>query len=382
MVAKKKRSAKAKGAKEELGEEGRDMMAIAGAVVLACLIIGIVIYMSLGTESDIGRKVVLSDIADEYVAAIEEASDMKVDGSMQITIDMEQMNMDVDVEVEGEYDLAAEEMRMNIVSSMPNMFYGGAVEEEINIYLIDKIMYMEMPGMYAAGKTWVKQKVDESWIDYGPEDIVGILGGTEGEVIGYEEIDGKRLTKIKVEPDMNEIVQTILEMQMGDLSAYGVSQSELDGVIDQFVDMVKKLDMTLWMDEEEYLIYRIEATIEAEYDLSSLMGMAGKIDILLLMSMDIRYEDVDISLPDEAKDALDLDEYLEPSFPTFCGDGFCDMDEDSDTCPEDCLEEGCVDTCGDGECAEIVCMGVGCPCPETPENCPEDCGNSTVKNYA
>lgn len=33
----------------------------------------------------------------------------------------------------------------------------------------------------------------------------------------------------------------------------------------------------------------------------------------------------------------------------------------------------CVNRCGDGECAEMVCMAEGCPCPETPENCPQDC---------
>lgn len=33
----------------------------------------------------------------------------------------------------------------------------------------------------------------------------------------------------------------------------------------------------------------------------------------------------------------------------------------------------CVDRCGDGNCDEVVCMAEGCPCPETLENCPEDC---------
>lgn len=33
----------------------------------------------------------------------------------------------------------------------------------------------------------------------------------------------------------------------------------------------------------------------------------------------------------------------------------------------------CENMCGDGECQEIVCMGVGCPCAETSESCPEDC---------
>lgn len=37
-------------------------------------------------------------------------------------------------------------------------------------------------------------------------------------------------------------------------------------------------------------------------------------------------------------------------------------------------QEGiCVDFCGDGICQEVVCLGEGCPCAETPESCPEDC---------
>jgi hypothetical protein len=33
----------------------------------------------------------------------------------------------------------------------------------------------------------------------------------------------------------------------------------------------------------------------------------------------------------------------------------------------------CIDQCGDGVCQEIVCMGEGCPCPETTQSCPADC---------
>lgn len=33
----------------------------------------------------------------------------------------------------------------------------------------------------------------------------------------------------------------------------------------------------------------------------------------------------------------------------------------------------CIDYCGDGICAEVVCQGEGCPCLETPQSCPEDC---------
>ncbi|MBU0731480.1 hypothetical protein KKC88_01200 [Patescibacteria group bacterium] len=41
--------------------------------------------------------------------------------------------------------------------------------------------------------------------------------------------------------------------------------------------------------------------------------------------------------------------------------------------PENPEGKSCEDLCGDGVCQEIVCMAIGCPCPETPENCPADC---------
>lgn len=37
------------------------------------------------------------------------------------------------------------------------------------------------------------------------------------------------------------------------------------------------------------------------------------------------------------------------------------------------IETACEDNCGDGVCAEVVCMAIGCPCAETPESCPKDC---------
>lgn len=41
--------------------------------------------------------------------------------------------------------------------------------------------------------------------------------------------------------------------------------------------------------------------------------------------------------------------------------------------PKGTTEKACKDLCGNGRCEEIVCMAVGCPCPETPESCPQDC---------
>jgi hypothetical protein len=35
----------------------------------------------------------------------------------------------------------------------------------------------------------------------------------------------------------------------------------------------------------------------------------------------------------------------------------------------------CKDECGNGECQEMVCLGSGCPCSESPASCPMDCAS-------
>jgi len=61
------------------------------------------------------------------------------------------------------------------------------------------------------------------------------------------------------------------------------------------------------------------------------------------------------------------------SFPAQCmtPDGRVFVDDQREEANE---QKICVDRCGDGVCHEIVCLGQGCPCPETPESCPADCG--------
>lgn len=35
--------------------------------------------------------------------------------------------------------------------------------------------------------------------------------------------------------------------------------------------------------------------------------------------------------------------------------------------------KACKDVCGNGQCEEMVCMAVGCPCAESHATCPQDC---------
>ncbi|MCF7871913.1 hypothetical protein K9L97_02660 [Candidatus Woesearchaeota archaeon] len=66
------------------------------------------------------------------------------------------------------------------------------------------------------------------------------------------------------------------------------------------------------------------------------------------------------------------------SYPRQCttekGQTFIEIIDKGPIPPEEQTQQPiCINKCGDGKCAEIVCQGEGCPCAETPQNCPEDC---------
>lgn len=43
------------------------------------------------------------------------------------------------------------------------------------------------------------------------------------------------------------------------------------------------------------------------------------------------------------------------------------------------IVEGCKNLCGDNICQQVVCMAVGCPCPETEKTCQTDCSGTVTK---
>lgn len=64
------------------------------------------------------------------------------------------------------------------------------------------------------------------------------------------------------------------------------------------------------------------------------------------------------------------------SYPRQCRtvDGRLFKEERADIRPPQSPDLGiCKNNCGDGTCQEITCMGTGCSCPETDDNCPADC---------
>jgi len=63
------------------------------------------------------------------------------------------------------------------------------------------------------------------------------------------------------------------------------------------------------------------------------------------------------------------------SYPAQCvtSDGVRFIEDEGQAARSPKAGRACKDLCGNGECEEIVCMAVGCPCPESPKTCPQDC---------
>jgi hypothetical protein len=64
--------------------------------------------------------------------------------------------------------------------------------------------------------------------------------------------------------------------------------------------------------------------------------------------------------------SLEVPESAERELPTNAADG-------TPTRATPAPRRACEDKCGNGQCEEIVCMAVGCPCSENPETCSQDC---------
>lgn len=81
---------------------------------------------------------------------------------------------------------------------------------------------------------------------------------------------------------------------------------------------------------------------------------------------------------DSFEDCVEAGFAVMESYPRQCSDGENTFVEDVEIIMPDVTEENpseiCTDQCGDDICQEVVCLGEGCPCAETIESCPEDCG--------
>jgi hypothetical protein len=268
--------------------------------------------------------------------------------------------MTADMEAVLEYDTAGKRMKSVMTANVMGQ------EQATETYLINGTQYIKMASPMSSQPTWFKMETGAKVIDPSQMDVANLMGLVDGELLGEETLNGKQVYKLSVKPDVRGLMDEFIAGQ--DLP--GVTPGQIDEVMGQIVDSIKKLDATAWVLKDSYVLVRVKGSVSIEMDIGKAYGVQGMGTMVMDgdFTVDLDFDKpVNIQLPAEALDAEEIPVYA------MCGDGVCGAGEDETTCPDDCSEELCVDLCGDGECDEVVCLGAGCPCAETASRCPQDC---------
>lgn len=308
-----------------------------------------------GPTSETGTPIHMSQLAGQMTEAVKSIKQVTVEGSVRMNFASadESQAFSTNVSLDMASDLVNK--RGRVITTITLL--GQEMNSEV--YTIGNVTYIGTPDPYTGQKTWLKQEDNESGVsEEDIEELVGILDAVDGTLLGTETVNGEQADKIRMEPDVGDIVNALIESQYGnDLESVGLSREELDTAISQLEESIKNLEMTVWISKASSLPLKAEGSATVILDLGSLAGapgMLGTADVSVRFSLTADYTTpVSITLPAEALNAIDLSQSY-----GYCGDGLCYSPENDTSCPEDCGqlvgndrdEHGCIPSAGYSWC--------------------------------
>jgi|GEM_PF-4380472 len=177
----------------------------------------------------------------------------------------------------------------------------------------------------------------------------------------------------------SELLEKKLERVVERLENKGVDTTEVQDLLDEFSTYIDEAREKVKQADEKFREAKdlrsqgdIEGAKEALEDAKSLtreahqaLKDAHRVLMELVHKINQSGESFD---PDEINEDEEVEVVEEESEETQEEAG-----EETEEGTEEETQEICEDLCGDGTCQEVVCMGAGCPCAETPDTCPQDC---------
>jgi hypothetical protein len=273
----------------------------------------------------------------------------------------EQQAISLAMDFTSEYDLVADKAKMEMTMNMGSGLLGG-MEFVTKTYTTDNASYMGTSDL-SGGFTWTKYPVNESQgVKKSVESMLAVIDSLEGTVIGTETINGKQTDKIKVDADVEKVVRTLISSQAESLG--NIDEAQINEAVGTIKDAITKLDLTLWVAKDTSLPVKLKADADLAIDLGAMYGSTGSeqmLEMSMALTANFDFESaVSIVVPPEALEAVDYGTALNDlEYESVCGDGWCDWNENSTSCPADCY-------CGDG-----LCLG-----EENETNCAEDCAQA------
>lgn len=225
---------------------------------------------------------------DELLAAIDETDTY----TFEMTQSME-MGGEMTTEATGQVDETNEQFQIRM--EMP--FNADEVTE---MYLVDGTMYTSFDGEWVAID--LEDETDDDLDEWGGtgslDDYADLIAEADLERTGTKEIDG-------VETD-------VIDVGLSDIEGSTLFGSDdVEGVddVDEYVENwgLEEMTFEVYLDPETDTIYGYTFAMETSGD-----------ELSVGFETEMRFSDhgepVDITLPEEAEDAMDMDDYLESEF--------------------------------------------------------------------
>ena len=260
----------------------------------------------------------LVEILADSTNIVNTADSYKFNMEMEIFMDMEgggeDGTMDMDMTVEGAFDQNNEEMYMvmDIYMAMDIGFDMGSEDMTMEMYLLDDYIYMrmEIPEM---GDEWMKMEATEEALEMYDlnmfeEQLAPLDSAGELTFLRYENVRGKECYVIELIPNMEAMMDILGEQGLADM---GMSLDDMDF----FSNMFDELSYTCWIEKDTGYMVKMNSYLLMKVsggDFRELTGESGEMTMDMTMNMEIYdyNEPADISLPDEAEDAMEMGDFM------------------------------------------------------------------------
>ena len=249
------------------------------AIVVAILVLTAGCLGSVGVSDDDNSSNVEGDDVEDLESISESTLLDGIDDVESYEFELHQ-TMDttgesMEMTAEGAIDEQNEEMRMDVDMGMPGM--------EMESYVVDETMYVKMIG------EWMQSDVSDEELWAETETLDGqaeIIDDSHLEEVGTDTVDG--------------VETTVLELDLGEEAIAAIEADEEVGMAE-----TDSIEYRLYVDESTGYLHSVEMEMTME-------SMGDTIETELEMVISNHNEPVDITLPDEAEDAPEVDDLDDP----------------------------------------------------------------------
>jgi hypothetical protein len=255
----------------------------------------------------------LRDVLADSLLATENADtyafSMDIDMDIEVKGGSEAGKMEISMRADSVADMADEEMQMDLDMSLEGDIEGmeeGSQVISAEMYILDNWIYMKMK-MAGMDEQWLKMPVTEDITEaYGLDMVNQQLAPLESIVqigfVKYESVGGSQCYVLKIVPDVAGMKAWLEQQQIA------AETAEWDELL---ANMFKELDYRLWITKDTKLIKKMEMSMSLEMTPEQ-AGMSGADFDIMTLDADLEMEikdynkPVSITLPDEAKDAIEM----------------------------------------------------------------------------